>query len=113
MYHPYKVDLNDLAMKLNNGLVILLTLFVYLPTIRSEIPDKPYLIVTEMLLLVICVTFMINMVSGVYFYQQTIGVDPAEMKYYSVDGWFYISLVLVLLTVLAIVVISIVHKVYW
>ena len=35
MYSTPNADLNDLAMKINNGLVILLALLVYLPTIRS------------------------------------------------------------------------------
>ena len=62
-------------MKLNNGLTILLTLFIFMPTIRSEMPDKPYLIVSEMLLLIICVTFILNMVAGVYFYQKSLAAD--------------------------------------
>lgn len=57
---------NDLSMRIGNGTLLNLALFAFIPTIRSQIPDTPRIILIEILIYTIGSTLTLNLIQS-YF----------------------------------------------
>lgn len=97
-------------MRIGNGTLLNLALFAFIPTIRSQIPDTPRIILIEILIYIIGGTLTLNLIQS-YFASLE---DAATYAYeWSSDPYFLASFACILLTFLIILVLYIIHKLYW
>lgn len=97
-------------MRISNGSLLNLSLFEYIPTIRSQIPDTPKVMLVEILLYAIGITFTLNLIQS-YIISS---LDPDTYSFdYSRDPFFIISAILLVLTFIVVTVLLLVHKIYW
>lgn len=105
----FKVD-NDLSMRIGNGTLLNLALFAFIPTIRSQIPDTPRIILIEILIYIIGGTLTLNLIQSYYASLE----DASTYAYeWSSDPYFLASFACILLTFLIIFVLYIIHKLHW
>ena len=108
--NPVLTPDNDLSMRIGNGTLLNLALFAFIPTIRSQIPDTPRIILIEILVYVIGGTLTLNLIQSYYA-----SLEDANTYVYdwSLDPYFIASFVCILLTFLIVFVLYIIHKLHW
>lgn len=108
--NPVLTPDNDLSMRIGNGTLLNLALFAFIPTIRSQIPDTPRIILIEILVYVIGGTLTLNLIQSYYASLE----DASTYVYdWSSDPYFIASFVCILLTLLIVFVLYIIHKLHW
>lgn len=60
----YYQESDNLSMRIANGMVIIVTVFAYVPTIRDQLPSTPTLLLTELVIYFISLTFILNLIQG-------------------------------------------------
>jgi hypothetical protein len=53
---------NDMTMRISNGVTIDLALFAFLPTVRTQLPDTPKILLIEILMYLIAITFHLTII---------------------------------------------------
>lgn len=99
---------NDLSMRISNSVFIDLSLLDYIPTIRSQLPGTPNLLLIELLLYSLAVTFHLTIIDSYMVYQ-----DSNYQMNWKTNILFIISLTISLLTVAIVLVLSLLHKCCW
>jgi len=99
---------NDLSMRISNSVFIDLSLLDYIPTIRSQLPDTPNLLLVEVLLYSLAATFHLTMIDSYLVYQ-----DSSYQMDWRTNNLFLISLAVTLLTVFIVLLLSLLHKCCW
>lgn len=97
-------------MRIGNGTLLNLALFAFIPTIRSQIPDTPRIILIEILIYIIAGTLTLNLIQSYYASLE----DASTYAYeWSSDPYFIASVASILLTFLIIFVLCLIHKLHW
>ena len=99
----------DLSMRISNSTTLNLTLFALVPTIRSQLPCTPHVILTELLLYTIAITLTLNLIQS-YFVS---GYTYDTPYFWQSDPWFILSVAFTVFTVVVIGILSLIHKYYW
>ena len=99
---------NDLSMRISNSVFIDLSLLDYIPTIRSQLPGTPNLLLIEVLLYSLAVTFHLTIIDSYLVYQ-----TPDYQMNWKTNILFIISLVISLMTVVIVLALSLIHKFCW
>lgn len=99
-----------MSMRISNGAVIDLSLFAYIPTIRAQLPDTPEVLMVELLIYSIAVTFHFTLIQS-YLVS---GEDPnTYVMKWNEDVWFLLSMAVTLLSVVILLILGLLHKLKW
>jgi hypothetical protein len=101
---------NDLSMRISNGATLVLALFAFIPTIRDQLPDTPNILLAEVLIYSLSLTFHLTLIQSYIISKE----DPATYKMnWKEDIFFIISALISIVSVLIVIVLSLLHKFKW
>lgn len=106
----YYQSTSNYSMRIANGMVIVLSVFAYVPTIRDQLPSTPNLLFAEILIYFIVFTFILNLIQG-YIVSN---YDPTtySMKW-NEDPFFLTALAINIISVGSVIVLSFLFKCKW
>jgi len=99
-----------MSMKIINGVTLDLSLFAYIPTIREQLPETPNVLLVELLVYSITLTFHFTLIDS----YQVSSLDPsAYVMDWQTNIWFQMSLGITLFSVVILIILSLLHKLWW